>query len=126
VSADKRFLLVASTALLLPLVVPLYEALRSNESLKDLLILLPVNYALLVLPQVLVILLAFFKPHYRGKFLNVFLAPTTAALLVFQAWMTFGSDPNAGMMYVFYLAAPLTMLIIAFSVTPGKRRARES
>jgi peptidoglycan/LPS O-acetylase OafA/YrhL len=126
-TAYRKFAITSSLALLLPLVMLVISELRvPTIRPKDALLDVAVNYAMLVFPQALAIFAALFRPHLRGRFLQVFLVPTTLILLAFEALMTFGSDPNAGMFYVFYLIVPLIMLIVALYVTPSKASGTES
>jgi hypothetical protein len=105
----------------------LVEELRTpTNTVAEALILVAQNYGVMVWPQALAILAACFMPRLRGRFLQVFLVPTTLVLLAFQAFMTLGSDPNRGMLFGLYPIVPMVMLIVAFVATPGRPRATKS
>ena len=125
--AHRTFVIASFLALLLPAVLPLIAELRlAQRDSTEVLIREAGMYCLLVLPQALVIAVAWFRSHLRGRFAHVFLVSTTAVLLAFEAVVTFGSDPNGSIIFGFYPIVPLVMLLIALYVTPENSRAAKS
>jgi hypothetical protein len=104
-----RLAYVATGALLLPSVVISMPLLRSGE-----LLYLSANWAILVLPQLLVVVLAACFPRLRKRFAPRALILVSALFLLFS-YVT-SLDPNGAMLWVFYFASSILLLVVLAAV----------
>lgn len=83
--------------------------------------LLMANWAITVLPQALVAVLAIFFPQLRKKFAPRAFVLVTALFLLFYYVTSLG--PNGAMLWVFYFGLSVLLLMALFALTfPGGAR----
>ncbi len=105
-----KFAYVAIAAVLLPGVVTAVSLLRSGETFHGLVEWLPSNWAIVVVPQMFVVILAIIVPRLRGKFATRALILLTVLFLLF-AYIT-SLDSNGPLLWTFYFGLSIVLMIV--------------
>jgi hypothetical protein len=117
-----KFAYVAIAAVLLPGVVVALSLLRTGESFRGLIDWLPLNWAALAVPQLLVIALAILFPQLRRKYATRALILLTILFLLFT-YIT-SLDPNGPMLWVFYFGFSVLLLVVLALLPSSGENAR--
>jgi hypothetical protein len=110
----KRFAFVALAALLLPgaLILASDGFVILAASSWDVVGFVLLNWALLVSPQLFVLLLALVFPRLRYRFAPIALAALTILVVLFEGVVFWFSDANGPMWFAFYFPLSLLALVL--------------